>query len=284
MIADIVGNFSVAIYDAYTNGQSETMSLKCVGTTALWISAFAYTMQIYFDFSGYSDMAIGLGRIFGFHFLENFNYPYLSRSITEFWHRWHISLSGWFRDYVYIPLGGNRLGLPRQLINIFVVWMLTGLWHGAAWNYVLWGGYYAVLLIIEKIWRAWQPKQICQENGENGWLISILQWSITFIVVNLGWVLFHIEDFDVLGAVLNGMFIWKDTDWLRLMATDSNIMLSLPCLLVAFILSFPLFETFRNSRKWNIQVLRCIFTILTLLLSIYCLYNSTFHPFIYFRF
>ena len=285
VLADTVGNISAAIYDAYTDVQTETIAPQSVGTTALWVAALAYTLQLYFDFSGYSDMAIGLGRIFGFHFLENFNFPYISRSITEFWRRWHISLSGWFRDYVYIPLGGNRLGLGRQLGNILVVWMLTGLWHGAAWNFVLWGIYYAFLLIVEKMWRARLNNQTSDAiSGGHSWVTSLLKWLITFIIVNLGWVLFHIEDFDVLGGVLNCMFVWQDTDWLRLMASDAEILLSLPWLLVAFIFSFPLFEGFANSRKWSIQVIRCINFMLIFLLSIYCIYNSTFHPFIYFRF
>lgn len=117
-----------------------------------WMYAVAFSLHIYFDFSGYSDMAIGLGRVFGFHFLENFNYPYISASITEFWRRWHISLGSWFRDYVYIPLGGNRKGQGRQLVNILIVWMLTGFWHGAAWNFILWGLYFALFLTIEKLW------------------------------------------------------------------------------------------------------------------------------------
>ena len=117
-----------------------------------WLYAVAYSLHIYFDFSGYSDMAIGLGKIFGFTFLENFNYPFISNSITEFWRRWHMSLGSWFRDYVYIPLGGNRKGKKRQLLNIFIVWMLTGFWHGASWNFIIWGLYFAVLLIIEKLW------------------------------------------------------------------------------------------------------------------------------------
>ena len=121
------------------------------GTLTAWMGLLAYTLQIYFDFSGYSDMAIGLGRMFGFEFLINFDYPYISSSITEFWRRWHISLSTWFKEYVYIPLGGNRKGIRRQILNIIVVWLLTGLWHGASWNFVLWGGYYAVLLILEKV-------------------------------------------------------------------------------------------------------------------------------------
>ena len=114
-----------------------------------WLYAIAYTLHIYFDFSGYSDMAIGLGKIFGFDFLENFNYPYISGSVTEFWRRWHMSLGSWFRDYVYIPLGGNRVSQARHLFNIFVVWMLTGMWHGAAWNFIVWGLYFAIILMIE---------------------------------------------------------------------------------------------------------------------------------------
>ena len=121
------------------------------GASLTWIGALAFTFQIYFDFSGYSDMAIGLGKILGFDYLENFNYPYISQTITEFWRRWHMSLSSWFKEYVYIPLGGNRKGLLRQLINIAIVWALTGLWHGASWNFVLWGVYYGILLIIEKM-------------------------------------------------------------------------------------------------------------------------------------
>ena len=117
---------------------------------AAWVGIFCYTLQIYFDFSGYSDMAIGLGRLFGFHFQENFNYPYISQSITDFWRRWHISLSSWFRDYIYIPLGGNRVKPSRHVLNILVVWMLTGFWHGAAWNFMLWGLYYGLLLLLEK--------------------------------------------------------------------------------------------------------------------------------------
>ena len=117
-----------------------------------WLYAFAFGLHIYFDFSGYSDIAIGLGKIFGFRFLENFNYPYISASITEFWRRWHISLGSWFRDYVYIPLGGNRVKRGRQFFNILMVWMLTGFWHGAAWNFIVWGLFFAILLMIEKVW------------------------------------------------------------------------------------------------------------------------------------
>lgn len=141
IIANIVALAASTIYE----GNAEVY-----GSLMYWVAALAYTLQIYFDFSGYSDMAIGLGRIFGFHFLENFDYPYISRSITEFWRRWHISLSSWFRDYIYIPLGGNRVSVGRHIFNILVVWTITGFWHGAEWNFVLWGLYYAALLLIEK--------------------------------------------------------------------------------------------------------------------------------------
>ena len=147
-----------------------------------WIYAIAFTLQIYFDFSGYSDMAIGLGRMFGFHFLENFNYPYLSRSVSEFWRRWHMSLGSWFRDYVYIPLGGNRVKPARWVFNVLVVWLLTGLWHGAAWNFVLWGLLYAALLLLEK----WVPA--LQK------LPSILRRAYVLLVVILGFVLFNAAD------------------------------------------------------------------------------------------
>lgn len=145
-----------------------------------WLYAVAFALHIYFDFSGYSDMAIGLGKVFGFHFLENFNYPYISASITEFWRRWHISLGTWFRDYVYIPLGGNRVGRARQLLNILVVWMLTGFWHGAAWNFVVWGLMFAVLLIMEKLWLL-KPLSKC---GPLAHLYVVFFVVISFVIFN----------------------------------------------------------------------------------------------------
>ena len=161
-----------------------------------WVGALAYTFQIYFDFSAYSDMAIGLGRMFGFHFLENFNYPYLSRSVTEFWRRWHISLSSWFRDYVYIPLGGNRCSRPRQIRNILAVWLLTGLWHGAAWTFILWGLWFCVLLLGEKfLW----GKLLSQ-------LPSPIRWACTMLAVVLSWVLFRAADLGQAWAYLGAMF------------------------------------------------------------------------------
>ena len=160
-----------------------------------WLGILSFAFQIYFDFSGYSDMAIGLGEILGFHFPENFNYPYLSGSVTEFWRRWHISLGSWFREYVYIPLGGNRKGLPRQLLHILIVWMLTGIWHGAGWNFALWGLWFAFLLILEKLFLhralSWFPKAV-----------GVIY---TFGVVLAGWALFAIPSFTELVSYLGAM-------------------------------------------------------------------------------
>ena len=158
-----------------------------------WLGALAYSFQIFFDFSGYSDMAIGLGKMFGFHFLENFNYPYISRSITEFWRRWHISLSTWFRDYVYIPLGGSRVGTVRRFFNLFVVWLLTGVWHGANWTFLLWGLYYFVLLAAEKA------------AGLDKKALGLWRAPATFLLVNFGWVLFRAETLGAAGRYLGAM-------------------------------------------------------------------------------
>ena len=185
ILANGVGALADAVYGSTLSGL--TVSLA-------WLGSVAYTLQIYFDFSAYSDMAIGLGRIFGFHFLENFDYPYISRSITEFWRRWHISLSTWFRDYVYIPLGGNRRGPWRQLLNLLIVWSLTGLWHGAEWTFVLWGLYYFLLLAGERfLW------------GKAVARLGPLRHLYALFFVNAGWVLFRAESISKAGGVLRAM-------------------------------------------------------------------------------
>ena len=164
-----------------------------------WMYAVAFMLHIYFDFSGYSDMAIGLGKIMGFDYLENFNYPYISRSITEFWRRWHMSLGSWFRDYVYIPLGGNRVSKGRYLFNIFAVWALTGLWHGGAWNFVVWGLFYAVLLITEKIWllKCLQKEKVCNK---------VIGHIYALIAVIVGFVIFNAKDMAEVLQYLGAMF------------------------------------------------------------------------------
>ena len=156
-----------------------------------WLGAAAYALQIYFDFSGYSDMAIGMGRMLGFTFAENFDYPYRARSVTEFWRRWHISLSSWFRDYVYIPLGGNRVGAGRHMLNLLAVWLLTGLWHGASWNFVLWGLYYALLLILEKYLTGRALSKLPAGAAR----------ALTLLLVTVGWVIFSNTDFAAMGPL-----------------------------------------------------------------------------------
>lgn len=275
LIADNVARLSDAIYGVYENALSDTFAPDCTGTTALWIASLAYTLQIYFDFSGYSDMAIGLGRIFGFHFLENFNFPYISRSITEFWRRWHISLSGWFRDYVYIPLGGSRCSTSRRAVNIMAVWMLTGFWHGAAWNFILWGLYYGFILMAEKA--------VLDRMGKKT-VTSLWGWAYAFIVVNLGWVLFHLTDFAMLKSVLHDMFIYHPTDWLRLMAENSDTLLTLIYVPIGLLFCFPVFTFIVERKTTTMLVVRTLAASLLLLLSIVYIVSSSFHPFIYFRF
>lgn len=202
------------------------------GSGAYWLAGLAYSLQIYFDFSGYSDMAIGIGLIFGFHFEENFERPYLAGSVTEFWRRWHISLSGWFRDYVYIPLGGNRVGAVRRIVNILIVWGLTGLWHGAEWNFVLWGLYYGVLLIAEKTIGGWlqgrkaaaaEDRGVGKRTGGATAAIGnflqsdagkVFRWMVTMFIVLIGWVFFNRNGLDQPGQTLGMMFSSAPTRWL----------------------------------------------------------------------
>ena len=241
------------------------------GTTIIWLGTLAYTLQIYFDFSGYSDMAIGLGRIFGFHFLENFDYPYISKSVTEFWRRWHISLSTWFRDYVYIPLGGNRVNKFKWIRNIILVWLLTGLWHGAAWNFIIWGIYYGLLLLFEKLFFDRILKK----------LPTIINWLYTFIIVMIGWMIFRSNSLNELLLFIKTMFVYKQTDWLTILAVNA-LMFVLP----SFILSFPILKKIKE--KYSGKTIYIILTnILLLMLFIMCivyLTSSSYNPFIYFRF
>ncbi len=237
-----------------------------------WVGLMAYTLQIYFDFSGYSDMARGLGRMFGFSFLENFNYPYISASITEFWRRWHISLSTWFREYVYIPLGGNRRGLRRQIGNILTVWALTGLWHGASWNFVLWGLYYALLLILEKT-------VLLRLTGS--WPVSVRR-GLTVLAVMLGWALFYFENLTQLGAFLTRLFVPAP-------ASAEGIALAvsyLPLTAVAMLGATPVFHRFAQSHGDSVwfRPVRLLLCASGLLLCVAALASQSYNPFIYFRF
>ena len=246
------------------------------GTFSYWLAALGYTLQIYFDFSGYSDMAIGLGRMFGFHFLENFDYPYVSRSITEFWRRWHISLSTWFRDYVYIPLGGNRVSKGRWIFNLLVVWALTGFWHGAQWNFILWGLYYAALLLIEKLLLGkWLEK-----------LPSAVRWVYTFFFVNLGWVLFDRTDFASLKSALQTLFVYRPTDWAGVFSSDLSLLVSCLAVIPALVLSFPILRRPMEKlpRTLGGTIALDVVCVVLLALSIASLISTQYNPFIYFRF
>ena len=246
-----------------------------LGTSAYWLAAAAYTLQIYFDFSGYSDMAIGLGRMFGFHFLENFNYPYLSRSVTEFWRRWHISLSTWFRDYVYIPLGGNRVGKARWVCNILIVWALTGFWHGAEWNFILWGLYYAALLLLEKF--------LVGRLLEH--LPSVIRWAWAMFFTLIGWVIFDLTDFAQLGLALRTMFVYTPTDWFQVLQADTGVFAASLWLVPAVVFSFPVFRRVHAPDRTALGALVVNLGYLALLaLCILYIVSSSFNPFIYFRF
>ncbi len=238
-----------------------------------WIYAIAFALHIYFDFSGYSDMAIGLGRVFGFRFIENFNYPYMSRSIGEFWRRWHMSLGSWFRDYVYIPLGGNRVSKGRWVFNILTVWMLTGLWHGAAWNFVLWGLLYAVFLLLEK----WVPS--LQK------LPDIFRRGYVLLVVVLGFVLFNAESLSQAVSDIGGMFGAGNVPFVT--TQTLYYLRSYGLLLAAAIVgSTPLVRNLANkiSEKPLGAVLEPALLIVFLLVCCAYLVDGSFNPFLYFRF
>lgn len=242
------------------------------GTPTAWLGAVVFTLQLYFDFSGYSDMAIGMGRMFGFRFPENFNYPYISRSVTEFWRRWHISLSAWFRDYVYIPLGGSRRGLPRQILNLLAVWALTGLWHGASWNFVLWGLYYFLLLMLEKLLLGRLLNR----------LPAVFGHLYTLTAVILGWVLFNCTQSGQLGAYLGDLFAFRGGFDHVLLALRQNV----PEFVFGLALCTPLpLKLFRlGAEKPWAEALRCLWLLAVLALSVLALAGDSFNPFIYFRF
>lgn len=251
----------------------QSMQIGSFSVLTAWVGIIAYTLQIYFDFSGYSDMAIGLGRMFGFRFIKNFDYPYISRGITDFWRRWHISLGSWFREYVYIPLGGNRVSVPKHIANILIVWMLTGLWHGASWNFVLWGIYYGILLLIEKY--------VLGKVLER--LPTWFTYLYTILLVIIGWVFFSntvlSDSFAYLGnlfGITTGGLI--DTTGLYLLKT--NFILIVIGILACVPGLYNLFKRFIIKAPWVAVVIN----IILLLLCISYLIFETYNPFLYFRF
>lgn len=244
------------------------------GVVGTWVGMIAYTFQIYFDFSGYSDMACGLGNMMGFEFLKNFNYPYIAKSITDFWRRWHISLSTWFKEYVYIPLGGNRKGVKRQILNLLIVWGLTGLWHGAAYNFVLWGLYYGLLLILEKF--------VLKKFLDR--LPSFVQHIYTLFIIIIGWGLFYFTDVGQLGEFMVDLFNFGNGICGN--QAFNLIMSNLPMLIIAAVASTPLatmlYTRFEHTRfMWIPETLYCMGV---LAVSTASLVNQSYNPFLYFRF
>ena len=265
----IIANQMAIVADSFYNSQT-------IGEYSLFviiIGVLAYTFQIYFDFSGYSDMAIGLGKIFGFEFLENFNYPYIAKNITDFWRRWHISLTTFFREYIYIPLGGNRVSKIRWIINLAIVWTLTGLWHGAAWNFVLWGIYYLILLILERT----LLKKIIDKIPY--WLGIIL----TFALVNLGWILFRVNNLSDIISILNHN---SNIGITKFITSNPGIVLALLLLPIAFFLSTNILKKVDDKLKNN-RIYNCFKKIVLIgifVISISFLVSNMYNPFIYFRF
>ena len=248
-----------------------------IAVMTAWLGAFAYMFQIYFDFSGYSDMAIGLGKMFGFEFNMNFNYPYVSKSITEFWRRWHISLSSWFRDYVYIPLGGNRVSKIKHIRNLLIVWFLTGLWHGAAWNFVAWGLYYGVILIIEK----YLLSPVLDR------LPDVVRHIYSIVLVVIGWVLFFSSSFGQAADYIRVMFGagahgFADRESMYLLT--SNLILWLILIFGSTPLVHFRYEHMLRTKKWNTTIINSVVYAAVFIVCIAYLVTETYNPFLYFRF
>ncbi|MGN0941847.1 MAG: MBOAT family O-acyltransferase [Selenomonadaceae bacterium] len=264
----LVANYMAQIADGIFDMEAGEISVALS-----WLGAVAYTLQIYFDFSGYSDMAIGLGRMLGFHFPENFNYPYIARSVTDFWRRWHMTLTGWFRDYVYIPLGGNRVALPRWILNMAVVWTLTGIWHGANWTFMMWGLIYFVLQIIEKL------------TGFTKHL-GPLAHVYTLVIVSMAWVIFRSPDISygvsyictMLGltnAQLDQPIFWLYLDSAKIIVP------------IAMILSTPIYPWLLNKLTPHPVAADKVEALIALVLFVFAyagVFGASWNPFIYFNF
>lgn len=247
-----------------------------VSALMAWTGAIAYTFQIYFDFSGYSDMAIGLGRMFGFKFPENFRYPYQSVSITDFWRRWHITLSTWFKEYLYIPLGGNRRGLTRQALNLLIVWSLTGFWHGAGWNFVLWGLYYFVILFIEKLFLL---KALDK-------LPKFFRHVYALLLIIIGWVIFASDDVSVLLPFLGSMFGANGAiGGMDVYTLFTKAVLLIICCIASTELPKKLFLSATGAMNEKAAfTIKSVMTIALLALSMILLIGDSYNPFLYFRF
>lgn len=262
VIADKIFNQPVAAFD----------------TATAWVGALAYSMQLYFDFSGYSDMAIGLGSIFGFKFLENFNYPYISKSITEFWRRWHISLSTWFKEYLYIPLGGNRVSLRRTYVNLFIVFLATGIWHGASWNFVIWGLWHGLFIILERM-TGWHKK-------EGGLVLNVVKHVYTIFIFVIGWVMFRADTMAYAWDYLKNMFGCLGEHQITYELENYVGHMELIAFAVAVLCAVPLFRGILtlSPRYKKCYGLMNIWLLILFVASAASVAASTYNPFIYFRF
>ena len=252
-------------------------NLTEVSVVSSWLKSIAYTLQIYFDFSGYSDMAIGLGLMMGFRFLENFNYPLIANSITDFWRRWHMSLSYWFRDYVYIPLGGNRVSKVKWIRNIFIVWFLTGFWHGASWNFILWGLYFGIILLLEKLFLS----KILSKT-------KVFKHIYTIVIVVVSFMIFNALSFDAIAIELKNMFFISDIPFIG-KEVIYNLRNYLVLFIIAIIASTPLMKILINrinktKVKVVIDILEPFIYLGLLILCTSFLIDESFNPFLYFRF
>lgn len=259
------------------------MNFTSVPALGLWLGALMYMLQIYLDFSAYSDMAIGMGLMVGFHYKENFNYPYISNTVTEFWRRWHISLSSFFRDYVYIPLGGNRKGSRRTIINLFIVWALTGLWHGSSWNFVFWGLYYFIFLVLEK--------KVLLKKLEK--LPGFIGHIYAMAVVYFGWIIFKFTDLSYLGHMLKGMFGLNHNGFVNLevvMTFKNNIFFIIVAVIACTPLAKELYKWMCRKCKTVVifkylrRIIEIAGPVLLLLVATMALVGNSYNPFLYFQF
>ena len=266
LIANSVG----ALWNTIETGNYSELSMLFA-----WMGIIAFALQIYFDFSGYSDMAIGLAQIFGMKFDENFNYPYISKSITEFWRRWHITLSSWFRDYVYIPLGGNRKGLAIQIRNILIVWFLTGAWHGASWNFILWGVYFGVILILEKLFLL----KLLDK------LPNIIRHNYAIVIILVSWAIFAFDDLAKVGEYMKAMFINSNFWNYEALYYLQNYWV---LILIGAICSIPFWKKIKekidSKNRKGLELITTLGYVAILILSTASLVTNSFNPFLYFRF
>lgn len=262
----------------------KAMDLNTVPVATAWLGIAAYTLQIYFDFSGYSDMAVGMGKILGFHFPKNFDYPYEAKSITEFWRRWHMTLSGWFKSYVYFPLGGSKKGFARMILNTAIVWFLTGVWHGASWNFIVWGCMYGVIIIMEKV-----VITVLKNKGKESLLDKIpnlVKHIYAMVLVSLGWVLFDTDSLSMAFAYMKRMFSFGST------FADNHttyLLLNFGILLIVAIIGCTSIvkKLAEKLAKWQpscTNVLSICYMIIVFLLSTAYLVDASYNPFLYFNF